>query len=165
MVKLKSILNIDADTGANIIGAEATPVLTISNTSTGPGISVDELLVSSGATIDTLYGLSNLNVADLIVTSAATIHSNVTTAPALHLQSTMIQGATSATLNLGVASTASAPAIKLVGTAFVSCTSIDFTTAAVAGLGAIRVAQSDNDTLGWIPIMPDAAVDAVKWEA
>jgi len=47
MGDLKSVLNIDAETGANIIGAEATPVLSISNASTGEALSADKLLVKT----------------------------------------------------------------------------------------------------------------------
>ena len=165
MGNLKSVLNIDADTGANIIGAEATPVLTISNTSTGPGLSVDELLVSSGATIDTIYGLNNIGVEDLVVSSTATINSSATIETALTLNKTVISGPTSATLTLGVASCPSGPAIRLAGTAFVSCTSIDFgDTEAAEGHGAIRVAFTDTDTLGWIPVLPNGRIDAATWE-
>jgi len=161
MGQLKSILNLDAETEANVIGSEATPVLTISNTSTGPGMAVDELLVTSGATIDAISGLDVLTVADLVVSSGATILSNTTLEPAAHFVNTMVAGATQATIVLGVASTPSAPAIRLAQTAFVSCTTIDFTTADVAGLGALRIAHPDGDTLGWIPIMPSAAVTAL----
>jgi len=170
MAKLKQILNLDADTGANVIGNETTPVLEISNDSTGPGLKLDNLVVTSTATIATadisagVLDATTLTATDAIVTSGATISSNVTLEPALHIQNTMCQGPTQGTMVLGVSSCASAPAIRLAGTAFVSCTSINFTTAAIAGIGALRVAHTNGDTLGWIPIMPDAAVDAVKWE-
>ena len=168
-------LNIAADTGKRIAGSETTPLLELYNASTGPGLKVDNMVVTSTATIASVNIAagavnpltSNVTVAtvqDLIVASSATINSNATLEPAVHVQSTVISGPTQAAMVLGVASTASAPAIRLAGTAFVSCTSIDFTTAAVAGVGAIRVAHTDGDTLGWIPVMPDAAVDTVVWE-
>ena len=139
----KNILNIDADTGANIIGDEATPVLTISNSSTGPALEVN----------------------DLVVTSAATVNSSVAGEPALNINKTVVSTYSVATMGLGVASTASAPAIRLLGTAFVSATSIDFgDTAAVSGHGAIRVMNTDGDTMGWIPVIPDARVDAAVVE-
>jgi hypothetical protein len=62
-------------------------------------------------------------------------------------------------MNLRGASVASGAVMALTGNAFVSCSTINFTTAAVAGLGAIRVVRTDG-TFGWIPLMPDAAVTA-----
>ena len=175
MAKLKQILNLDSDTGANIIGNEATPVLSISNDSTGPGLELDNLVVTSTATIatadiaagtldaTTLTG-TTVTLEDLAVSSTATINANATLEPAVHFQNTMVQGATQETMVLAVSSCASAPAIRLAGTAFVSCTSIQWTGAALAGVGAIRVAYTDTDTLGWIPILPNAMVDTVKFE-
>ena len=170
MAKVTTDLNIAADTGKRIAGSEDTPLLTLENDGNGPGLEVDNLVVTSTATIATaeinagVFDATTLNPTDLIVSSGATISSNATNEPAVHVQSTVISGPTQAAMVLGVASTASAPAIRLAGTAFVSCTSIDFTTAAVAGVGAIRVAHTDGDTLGWIPIMPNAAVDTVVVE-
>ena len=148
----KSVFNLYADTGANIIGGEAGPMLTLSNASTGPELELTNIVVSSAATIAS---------ARLV---EPTISADATTDIAATFTKTVVSGSTAATISLAVASVASGPAIKLAGTAFVSCTSIDFTTAALAGLGAIRVAHTDTDTLGWIPVMPDAAVDAATWE-
>lgn len=164
MVKLKQILNLDSDTEANVIGNEATPVLSLSNSSTGPGLKLDNLVVTSTATIPSVRAATIMSTADLVVSSTATINANATLEPAAHFQNTMIQGATQETVTLGVSSTASAPAIRLVGTAFVSCTSILWTGAALAGVGVIRVAHSDTDTLGWIPVLPNTMVDTVAWE-
>jgi len=170
MTRVTTDLSVDSDTGKRIAGNETTPLFEFANAGTGPGIVVDNLVVTSVATIATaeinagVFDATTLNATDLIVTSGATISSNVTLAPALHVQNTKIQGATQATMILGVASTPSAPAIKLAGTAFVSCSSINFTTAALAGIGAIRVAHTDTDTLGWIPVLPDAMLDTIPWE-
>jgi len=163
-------LSMAADTGKRIAGNETTPLLALVNAGTGPGLIVDNLVVTSTATIASLdmaagtLDVTTLNATDAIIVSGATISSNVTLETALHVQNTMVQGATQETMTLGVSSTPSAPAIRLAGTAFVSCTSINFTTAATAGLGALRIAHTDGDTLGWIPIMPSAAVDAIVWE-
>jgi len=158
MSKVTTDLSIDSDTGKRIAGNETTPLLELVNSGTGPGLKVDNFVATSAASI------AEVRATDLMVSSGATISSNATNEPAVTIQNTMISGTTQATMVLAVASTPSAPAIRLAGTAFVSCTSIDFTTAAIAGVGAIRVAHTDGDTLGWIPIMPNAAVDAVAWE-
>jgi hypothetical protein len=104
--------NIDAESGANFIGDDATPTLSFANT-VGPALEI----VSKGT--------ANASISGLKLTSSV---------------------ASEATMQLG-------------GTAFVSCSTINFTTAAVAGLGAIRVLRTDG-TFGWIPVMPNAAVTA-----
>ena len=78
---------------------------------------------------------------------------------ALRLQNTPSANASIAVLELGVNSVASAAPVGLVGGAFVSVTTIKFTTGAVAGSGAIRVVRTDG-TFGWIPVLPDGTVTA-----
>lgn len=59
-----------------------------------------------------------------------------------------------------IGSAASVAVVQLVGQSFVSCTTILFTTGAVAGTGALRVLYPDGSTLGWIPILPSGSVTA-----
>ena len=55
-------------------------------------------------------------------------------------------------------STASSAMLKITGSqAFVSVSTIKFTTGVVAGTGVIRVVLP-NGTFGWIPVLPDATV-------
>lgn len=132
MGDLKSVLNIDAETGANIIGAEATPVLSISNASTGPAIKVNDFVATSDATV------ASLGLSGGILTANATI----------------------AQLHIPGASAASAPLISFTGLkTLASCTTIAFTTGGVAGTYAIRVAVPSG-LFGWIPILPDGAISA-----
>ena len=86
--------------------------------------------------------------------------SNTGAGSALRLEKTPGANASVAVLELSVNSVASAAAIGLLGDSFVSVTSILFTTGGVAGTGAIRVIRTDG-TLGWIPVLPNAAVTAV----
>ena len=111
---MSNTINLDAETGANFIGDDAQPSLTISNSSTGT---------------------------------------------ALRLEKTPSANSSTGVLELGVGSVASAAAMGLRDGAFISASTINTTTAAVAGLGVIRVARSDG-TFGWIPVYPDAAVTA-----
>ena len=135
---MTNVLNIDAESGANIIGDDAEPTLKITNTSTGPALELDDLVVTSGATV----------TASQLTTTKLTVNTSILAANA------SITG-----LHLRGASVASGAVMALTGNAFVSCSTINFTTAAVAGLGAIRVVRTDG-TFGWIPLMPDAAVTA-----
>lgn len=109
---MANLLNIDAESGANIIGDDATPTLSISNT-VGPALEV------------VAKGTANASISGLKLTS----------------------------------SVASEAVMQLGGGAFVSATTIKFTTGAVAGTGAIRVALTDG-TFGWIPVLPDGTVTA-----
>lgn len=132
------LLNLDAETGADIIDDGTEPTLKITNSS-GAALEVNTLVVSSSATISgaNLAAISSLDLDTPILAANATITG----------------------FDIRGASVASGAVMKFSGTAFVSCSTIDFTTAAIAGLGAIRVIRSDG-TFGWIPVMPDAAVTA-----
>lgn len=148
---MANLLNIDAEIGADLIGDDAQPTLALRNTSTGPGLRAFGLVLTSTASIDQIAG-------EPTVTSAATTGTNLT------LSKTVLGTASTAMLSLQVASVASGPAIDLTGTSFVSVTTIQATTGGVAGTGALRVRLTDNDTFGWIPIYPDAAVTAAVVE-
>ena len=135
---MANVSNLNAEIGANYIGDDAQPALTFANSSTGPGLSVDDLHVSSWATIAT--------------TSL--------TQPALTLGRTTVGNASTGVLAIS-ASGASVPVLQLQGSAFVSAVSIVFAASANwAGLGAARVILADGITYGWIPILPSAVVTA-----
>ena len=127
----KSVFNLDADTGANIIGDESTPVLAITNNGTGPAMSMDEVVVSSNATIT--VGKLTLNTPLLAANATIT---------GFHFRA---------------ASVASGAIMAFGGNALVSLATILFTTGGAAGTKAIRIVNSDG-TFGWIPVLPDAAV-------
>lgn len=124
-----NILNLDAETGANIIGDDAQPTLEISNSSTGVAL-------------------------NLKATGAAALKINTSI---LAANATILNGG----LELVGASVASGAMIKLINrTSYISVSTIMFTTAVAANVGAIRVVRPDG-TFGWIPVMPDAAVTAI----
>jgi hypothetical protein len=132
------LLNIDAETDANIIDDGTEPTLTITNSS-GAALEVNKLVASSSATISgaDLSAITKIDVATPISAAAATI----------------------AAVTVRGASVASGAALKLTGDALVSCTSIKFTTGGVAGTKALRVVLDDS-TFAWIPVLPDGAVTA-----
>lgn len=130
--------NTDSATGADIVGQEATPTLALSNASTGPGLKVDRLVSTSGATIT----------------------STATAAPAVTLGRTMV-GSPSVGLAVLSVSGASVPVFDLQSSSFVSAVSIVFAASANwAGMGGIRVKLSDGITYAWIPILPGAVFTA-----
>lgn len=150
---MANTINLNAEVGANFIGDDAQPSVTFANSSTGPGLSVGRLHVSSGASVDILTTGSILNTAN------ATILSNATEGVPLSLsRGTVVSSPTVALIRLGIGSGASAPVFELAEQSFVSCTTIQFTTVAVAGTGAIRVKYGNN--YGWIPVMNETAVTA-----
>ncbi len=131
---MSNVINIDAETGANIIGDDTTATLTLSNTSSGPGLKACGLVGVSGASIDRLT-ISNAFAGAVNATIAA--------------------------LNLTGNSVASGAIIALLNkSSYVSTTTIKATTAVAANCGVIRVVRPDG-TFGWIPIYPDAAITAV----
>jgi hypothetical protein len=132
MGDLKTVLNLDAETGANVIGTEATPVLSLSNASTGPALKVNRFVATSSATI------VSLNLAAPIAAANATI-------AGIHIQG---------------ASCASAAILSFTNRALTSVSTIAFISGGVAGTYALRVALSSG-LFGWIPVLPDAAVTAI----
>ena len=143
------LMNLDAETGANIIDDDAQPTLTLANTSTGPGLKVDDLVATAGATIVTAELVnSNRIVATAVGTTALTV------------QRTVVGNSSTAVMVLG-ASGASIPVLGLSGSAFTSAVSIVFAASGNwAGLGAVRVLYPDGTTYGWIPVLPSAVVTA-----
>ncbi len=128
---MSNIVNLEAEEGANIIGDDAQPTLALKNTSTGPSLKTEGVVMTGRASI-----------------SAADVGTNILAA-----------NATVANLNVHGSSVASGAVLALKGDAMVSVTSIKFITGGVAGTNAIRIAKTDG-TFGWIPVLPDAAVTA-----
>lgn len=140
---MAKLMDLWAETGADIIDDDAQPTLKITNSSTGAALEVNKLLVTSGATI----------LASSLIVSASTITANKLTVntPILAAKAT-ITG-----FHMRGASVASGAMMAFTGDALVSCTTIRFTDGGVAGTKAIRIVQSDG-TFAWIPVLPDAAV-------
>lgn len=133
---MANTINLNAEQGANYIGDDAQPAIRIENSSTGPGISVDKLHVTSAVTV------AQMNIAQGVVAANATIVG----------------------LNLATTSVASGAVLKLSGQGFVSAVSLIFAAGSGwAGMGAIRVVRSDG-TFGWIPVLPNAQVTAAAVE-
>lgn len=151
---MPNILNLNAEIGANMIGDDAQPTLTITNTSTGPGLVIDRLVVTSTATI-----AGNLNFTGLL-NSSTTITSNTTLATPLTLTKSVI-GAPSVALQTYQVSGASVPVFEFQANALVSAVSIVFAASGNwAGMSVVRVKFSDGVTYGWIPVLPSAVVTA-----
>ena len=135
---MANIRNLDAESGANYIGDDAQPSLTFNNSSTGPGLSVDRLQI----------------------TSTATLGSPSLSQPAATFFRTLVGNASVGVIAI-MASGASVPAIELRGSAWVSAISIVFAASAHwAGMGAVRTLLPDGITYGWIPVLPSAVVTA-----
>lgn len=130
---MANLLNYDAESGAGAIGDDSTPTLSLSNTSTGPGLEVDGLVVSSNATI------TNMTL------SGGTAAANATVTGLKLVGNSIASGASFSLIN---------------DSSFVSVSTITFTTAVAGNVGAVRIVKPDG-TFGWIPVMPDGAVTAI----
>lgn len=151
---MPNTLNINAETGANIIGDDDQPALTITNSSTGAGLQVDRLVVTSTATIAGGVALSASLLANVTIGSTATatvpfsVARTVIGSPSVALQTYQVSGA-------------SVPVLEFRANALVSAISIVFAASANwAGMSVIRVKFSDGITYGWIPVLPSATVTA-----
>lgn len=141
-----------SESEASLIGDDALPTLTLKNTSTGPGLKVDSLVVTGVASIQGIVPSGSIN-------SATTISSAATVGIPLTLNRSVIGSPTVALLNF-VASGASVPILAFGGAALVSAVSIVFAASANwGGLAALRVKGTDG-TLKWIPVLPDGVVTA-----
>ncbi len=125
---MANIRNIDAETGANYIGDDAQPSLTFANSSTGPGLSIGRLHVSSGASIDILTAGGVYAIAGTVTVSP---------------------------LQITPSALASAPAIRVATGGYASITSVVLTTVANTDY-AIRVWVAGQPR--WIPVFKDAAL-------
>ena len=153
---MANLINLYAESGANIIGDDSQPTLTISNTGGGVALAVQGIAITSAASIDIL----NIGTANVSIANVRTITSTASNEHILSLTRTVVGTYSVAALVLPVASVASGPAIQLAGSAFVSAVSLIFAAGAGwAGMGAIRVRRTDN-SFGWIPVLPDAQVTA-----
>lgn len=131
---MPNLVNTHAEIGADIIGDDAQPTLTLRNTGTGPGLRVLGLSLQSTTSID------QINLGGSAIPAA-----NATIGLPFHIAGT---------------SRPSGALIALKVDAFVSAVSLIFAAGANwAGMGAIRVVRTDG-TFGWIPILPDGQVTA-----
>lgn len=131
---MANVINLNAEIGANYIGDDAQPSLAITNTSTGPGLLVDDVVVTSAATISQL----NLAVSSIPAGNATV----------------------GISLQIPTPSVASGAILKFSGQAYVSAVSLIFAASANwAGMGAFRVVRPDG-TFGWVPVLPDGQVTA-----
>ena len=131
---MSNIVNIYAESGANMISDDATPALTLSNSGGGFGLEARGAVLVSSASRDRLS-----------IGSGTALAANAT-----------IVG-----LNLSAGSFASNAVLRLVNlSAYVSTSTIKAVTAIAANCGAIRVVRPDG-TFGWIPVYPDAAITAI----
>lgn len=129
---MSNLVDLWSESQASLIGDDAQPALTITNSSTGAGLQTNRLVATSAATV------AQLNTDGTILAANATI----------------------AKVNLAGASRASGAVFALKADAFVSAVSLIFAASANwAGMGAIRVVKTDG-TFGWIPVLPDGQVTA-----
>lgn len=151
---MSNLVDLWSETQASLIGDDAQPSLTLTNTSTGPGLKVDRLVVTSTATI-----AGQVNLAGSL-SGNVTIGSGATEALAVSLTRTVI-GSPSVALQSFQVSGASVPVFEFKANALVSAVSIVFAASGNwAGLSAVRVKFSDGTTYGWIPVLPSAVVTA-----
>lgn len=133
---MSNVINLNAETGANYIGDDASPSVSFENSSTGSSLKVQGMVATSRSTIN------SITLAGGVLAAAATIAGLVFATP----------------------SAASGAIISLQGQSFVSAVSLIFAASANwAGMGAIRVVRSDG-TFGWIPVLPSAQVTAAAVE-
>lgn len=144
---MANILNINAEQGANIIGDDAQPTLSLTNTSTGPGLYVGPMVSVSGASIAQILG-------NPVITS------NATAVNIAQMTRTVI-GSPSVALAMFSVSGASIPVFEFQANALVSAVSIIFAAGTGwAGMSGVRVKFSDGTTYGWIPVLPNAVFTA-----
>lgn len=141
---MADLIDFQSASDKHILSDDATPTLRLTNTSTGPGLTADNIVVTGTATIATVD-----MAAGTLATTKLTLDGAIGAANATVTQ-----------FHLDGASRASGAVLTLTGDAFVSATSIDMAdNVAVAGHGAIRIVLTDG-TFGWIPVFPDARIDA-----
>lgn len=134
---MANLINLDAESGADLIGDDAQPAVAFRNTSTGPGLRSYGLVNTSTASVDILNAYSQS------ATSPAGIFSQVVGNMSIGI------------LRIAGNSVASGAAIEFSNKAFASITSVVLTTVANTDY-AIRV-QVGLETR-WIPLFKDAAI-------
>src|SRR3990167_5612291 len=137
---MSNLINLYAETGADLIGDDAQPTLALYNTSTGPGLQVGRLQAVSTASIDIL---------DVPIVQASGATSRVT------LRNTTVGNMSIGVLRIQGNSVASGAIVEFSNKAFASITSVVLTTVANTDY-AIRV-QVGLETR-WIPLWKDAAI-------
>lgn len=136
---MANILNINAESGANIIGDDTTPALTLENTG-GPGLEARSAVLVSTASIDAA------DVGALTADTARPVSAaNATLVAFNFVGSSIASGAVMGFLNLS---------------AMVSASTLNIGAAAANSCAAIRVVRP-NGTFGWIPVLADAAVSGI----
>ena len=148
---MSNIVDLFAESQASLIGDDTQPALTITNSSSGPGLSTNRLLAAN-ATITTA-NIANATIANLGI-SSATIASLTVNAGILAANATIVG------LSLVGASAASGAAFSFKNDGLVSAVSIVFGASGNwAGLRVARVVLA-NGEFGWIPVLPNAVVTA-----
>ena len=126
---MANLLNLDAEAGADFRGDDAEPALTLSNSSTGPGLRVLGIVATSTASIDearigTIEG-GNLSIAPVRIVSSG----------------------------------ASFPALSVETGGFASITSVVLTTVANTDFAIrVKVGVGTADQFRWIPLFKDAGL-------
>ena len=143
-----------------MIGDDAQPTLTLANTSTGPALNLDRLVVTGNTTIGGDVNFAAPVAGLATITAPVTLISTTTLVTSLNIIRTQI-GNGSVALAIFSVSGASVPVFEFQRNAIVSAVSIVFAASGNwAGLAVVRVKKNDGDTLGWIPVLPSATVTA-----
>lgn len=138
---MSNLLNLQAETGADLLADDAQPALTIGNSGTGPGLQVRGLVLTSTASIDAIQ------TASITYTGGAT---------GLTITRNPVGNMSIGVLRIIGNSIASGAMLEFAGKgAFASITSVVLTTVANTDY-AIRV-QVGLETR-WIPLFKDAAI-------
>ena len=150
---MANLVDIWAETQAGLIGDDAQPTLSLTNSSTGPGLFADRVVVTGAASIG-----GALNFAG-VLSGNTTITSNATQGRLLTFNRTVI-GSPTVGLAVFSVSGASVPVFEFKANALVSAVSIVFAASGNwAGTYALRI-KAPDDTLKWIPVLPDGCVTA-----
>jgi hypothetical protein len=137
---MTNLVNIWSETNADIIGDDSTPTLTLKNTSSGIGLSIDTTS-GTGAALDTVSDNTSY---------AARIRSAASASPALQVTHSVLQGPTIAPLKV-IASAASGAFFDFRG-GVISTASLGVTAANVVGLLKVWYDGSGGSGAGWMPI-------------
>ena len=134
------------ETDPSLVGDDSTPTLTISCTSagTGTGLLIDTT-PGTGAALDTISDNTSY---------AARIRGALSTAPALQLVHSVLQGATIAPLQI-IASAASGAFVDFRG-AVLSTASLAMTGANIVGLVPVWINGAGGANQGYLPIFNKA---------
>lgn len=147
---MSDLVNLQAESGRDIIGDDATPALTLSSTGGGIGLDTAGLSAVSTTSID------ELNLAGSMATAGGlSVSGALGTTPALTVYQAAVGKLSVGVLRVVGNSVASGAAIEFSNKAFASITSVVLTSVANTDY-AIRV-QVGLETR-WIPLFKDAAL-------